>query len=99
MKLSKDSPIIKHNVHQWEWKTAEENATKVAICVACRKGSDNAPYFDIVAELEYEEYLEIRDELENIFGVNKVWTIGGFDLGFLYPLQAGEDQNRGRFDI
>ena len=87
MKLSKDSPIIKHNVHQWEWKSAEENATRVAICVACRKGSDDALYFDIIAELEYEEYLEIKNELIPTFGHNKVWTIGGLELGFLYPLQ------------
>ena len=87
MKLSKDSPIIKRNVHQFEWKSAKENATRVAICVACRRGSDNALYFDIIAELDYEEYLEIKNELIPTFGHNKVWTIGGFELGFLYPLQ------------
>ena len=88
MKLSKDSPIIKHNVNQWEWKSAKENATKVAICVACRKGSDDAFYYDIIAELEYEEFLKIKNELRPTFGHNNVWTIGGLELGFLYPLHV-----------
>ena len=84
MKLSKDSPIIKHNVKKDDWKFLHENARKVAICVSCKKGSDNYLYQDIIAELEYEEYLEIRDELEGIFGPKGYWTIGGYELGFLY---------------
>ena len=91
MKLSKDSPIIKHNVKKDDWKFSHENATKVAICVSCERGKDNFMYHDIIAELEYEQYLKIKDELENIFGPNNVWTIGGYELGFLYPLQTYSD--------
>ena len=49
MNISKDSPIIKRNVKRSEWKFAPENARKVAICVSCEIGPDNAMYFDIIA--------------------------------------------------
>ena len=88
MKISKDSPIIKHNVKKSDWKLAQENARKVAICVRCEIASDHAMYCGIIAELEYEEYLEIKHQLKDIFGPNKYWTIGGLELGFLYPLKA-----------
>ena len=88
MKLSKDMPVLKYGINAFDWKFSAGNETKVAICVACNKGSDRDLYFDIVAELGYEEYLEVKHELEKIFGVNKVWTIGGQELGYLYPLLA-----------
>ena len=92
MKLSKDSPVIKRNVKKRDWKFAKENATKVAICVTCEIGSDGSLYHDIVAEYEYEEFLKIRNELKKEFGPNGYWTIGGYELGFLYPMQVYYDK-------
>ena len=88
MNLSKNSPVIKHRIKLMDWKFARENATKVAICTTCESDNDGFIYHDIVAEYEYEEFLAIKDELDKIFGPNGYWTIGGIELGFLYPLQT-----------
>ena len=87
MKISKDSPVIKRKVSVDEWKFAEKNATKVAICVSSHRDRDGWLYHDIIAELEYEEYLEIKGKLKAIFDEKEYWTMGGWELGLLIPMQ------------
>ena len=94
MKFNKDSPIIKHKVNARYWKFAQENATKVAICVDHELDKDGNLLYDIIAELEYEEYLEIKGNLRKIFGSKKFWTMGGWELGFLYPLLIYTDKKK-----
>ena len=92
MKLHKNSPVIKHRVKLADWKFAKENATKVAVCTSCEIDSDGFVYHDIVAEHEYEDFLLLRDELNKTFGPDGYWTIGGVELGILYPLQTYFDR-------
>ena len=56
----------------------------MAICVACELDENDDLYYDVISVLEYEEYLEIKGQLRDTFGENKVRTMGGWELGFAY---------------
>ena len=91
MMLNKDSPVIKFNVRAEDWEFQKENARKVAICIHYRKDEENRLRFDIIAEYDYDDFLKIRSSLDNIFGPNGYCALGGYELGFLFPLQAYYD--------
>ena len=57
----------------------------VAICINSTSDKDGRQYYVIIAELSYKEYLVRKNELKEELGGCDWWTIGGYELGFLYP--------------
>ena len=86
--VNKNSPVIKQGVSRRNWKFKEENARKVAICINSSTNSDGETSYDVIAEYDYDYFLSIRNKLNVNLEDIDWWTIGGYELGFLYPLLA-----------